>query len=258
MEALPNDPRWRPPVEKNPSDDPNPTGSLAPGSAFAISDHGSSTENEPPARPAATKTAPPASNKKGPAKPRKRKSDAVDDTTPAASEHTSNTKKAKTTAAGAGTSQGLTDVSDITLPGEHDCSVPVYMTCDEVRRHMRRQLAKPGVSQASLGRALTAMYPIDSGKHISSANLTYFLGRNGVRGGNTCDAFYAGYCFFEKERIKLSKKKTEWRRTMEKEHGPDGFDTLNGPTTKYAVAHGSTVFVNYYGKVTSDRRGLRP
>jgi hypothetical protein len=256
MEAVPNNPKRTPLAEKNPNDDPNPTGPLAPGGSFAIGDHGSNTENEPPARPAATKTAAPASNKTGLAKPRKRKSDAIDGTTPAASEHTSNAKKPKTTAARAGASQGLTDVSDITLDGELDCSVPVYMTCDEVRRYMKRQLAKPGVSKASLARALTAMYPTDSGKTISSANVTYFLGRKGVRGGNTCDAFYAGYCFFEKERIKLSKKKTDWRRAMEEEHGLDGFDLVNGTNTGYWVMRGSKVFVNRYGRVTTDRFGL--
>lgn len=256
MEAVPNNPKRTPLAEKNPNDDPNPTGHFARGSSLAAGDHGSNTENEPATRTAATKLAAPASNKTGPAKPRKRKSDAIDETTPTASEHTSNAKKPKKTSARAGTNQGLTDVSDITLDGELDCSVPVYMTCDEVRRHMKRQLAKPGVSKASLARALTAMYPVDSGKNVSSANVTYFLGRKGVRGGNTCDTFYAGYCFFEKERIKLSKKKTDWRETMEEEHGPSGFDTVSGPNTRYAVASGSKVFVNRYGKVTSDRRGL--
>lgn len=94
-----------------------------------------------------------------------------------------NAKKPKTAVSGAGGARGTarrggktdeelldTGGGDIVLPREEEGRTPVYMTCDEVRRSMRALIAK-GISQAALARALSGMFPADSGKVVSTSSL---------------------------------------------------------------------------------------
>lgn len=103
-----------------------------------------------------------------------------------------------------------------------------------------------GLTQAALCRALAKQYPEGSGKSVSLANLRYFMGQNGVTGGNSSVAFYAGYCLPEKLRIGASKPKSDFREKMEKAHGPEGFDTE--PDRGCFVLDGETPFTDEYGK----------
>ncbi|CAI6096463.1 unnamed protein product [Clonostachys chloroleuca] len=114
----------------------------------------------------------------------------------------------------------LLDTGDVTLPGEDTGSVPVYDTCGEIRRKIRALLAK-GVSQAALSRALSKMLPGSQGQ-VSSRNLGTFMKQKHLMDGNTSPAFYAGYVFFEKQRIKNGKPKTKTRQEMEEAHGKTG------------------------------------
>lgn len=166
-------------------------------------------------------------------------------------------KKAKTASSGGaakGRSAGksveeLLDTGDIGLPGEDSGLTAVYMTCDEVRKAMRALLAK-GVAQAALARALSGMYPAESGKKVSAANLRYFLGQKGPLGGNTSPAFWAGYCFFEKKRIKDGKPKSDFREDMEDIHGLNGVDVQHGANTAWVTAsNNKQLVVDKYAKL---------
>lgn len=172
-----------------------------------------------------------------------------------------NAKKPKTAVSGAGSAGGTarkrskteeelldTGGGDIVLPREEEGRTPVYMTCDEVRRSMRALLAK-GVSQAALARALSGMFPADSGKVVPTSNLRYFLEQKGPSRGNTTAAFYAGYCFFEKQRIKNGKPKSAFRKEMEEQHGAEGVDTVHGANTYYAVSGNTRPIVDKYAKL---------
>ncbi|WZH40319.1 uncharacterized protein QYS62_001251 [Fusarium acuminatum] len=145
-------------------------------------------------------------------------------------------KKAKTAASAKATEEFL-DVSNVDpLPGEADGTVPVYDTCNEIRKKIRPVLAKDGITQAAFIRALNKNLP--EGKSVSAANLRYFMGRKGVRDGNTNITFYAAYVFFEKKRLQAGKPKTKFRVDMENAWGPKGFDIEHGANQQYTCFAG--------------------
>lgn len=148
-------------------------------------------------------------------------------------------KKAKTTpSAGATTSAAATsasgsnsagiDISDVHLPGEEEDNVPVYDTCDEVRRKVNAHLKKPGVTQAQFGRDILAQIHLDRPASFQGSQIARFRGMKGPRTGATQAIFYGAYVFFEKIRIKEGKPKTKHREEMEKAW-PGGFDRRHDP-----------------------------
>lgn len=156
-------------------------------------------------------------------------------------------KKAKT-AASAKALEEVLDVSNVDpLPGEADGTVPIYDTCDEIRKKIRPMLAKEGMTQAAFIRALNKNLP--EGKSVSPANMRYFMGRKGVRDGNTNIAFYAAYVFFEKKRIQAGKPKTQFRQKMEKAWGNKGFDIEHGANQQYTCSAGEEPVVDEFGKI---------
>lgn len=156
-------------------------------------------------------------------------------------------KKAKT-AASAKALEEILDVSNVDpLPGEADGTVPVYDTCDEIRKKIRPILAKEGMTQAAFIRALNKNLP--EGKGVSPANMRYFMGRKGVRDGNTNITFYAAYVFFEKKRIQAGKPKTQFRQKMEKAWGNKGFDIEHGANQQYTCFAGEEPVVDEFGKI---------
>ncbi|KAF5019867.1 hypothetical protein F66182_8103 [Fusarium sp. NRRL 66182] len=166
-------------------------------------------------------------------------------------------KKPKTAASSKALDEAL-DVSDVDqLPGEADGTVPIYDTCEDIRKKIRPLLAKEGMTQAAFLRALNKNLP--EGKSVSQANLRYFMGRKGAREGNTNITFYAAYVFFEKKRIKAGKPKTQFRQEMEKAWGPEGFDIEHGSNQHYTCFAGEEPIQNKYGKINVVRtgRGLR-
>lgn len=159
----------------------------------------------------------------------------------------STTKSKSKEAAGS----GPLDVGDVTLHGEDTGTVPVYDTCDDVRKKIRAVLRKSDVTQAAFLRAVGQCFP--GGRKIQGKQLNDFLSKRGPVAGNTSAVFYGGYVFFEKIRIKQDKPKTEKRLQMEREWR-DGVETkrnLNGPILmmKDEVAH-----VDQYGKLQIHRR----
>lgn len=117
----------------------------------------------------------------------------------------------------------LLDVSDIHLEGENTHSVPIYDTCDEVRRKIRAFLRKDGVTQAALlraiGRCRVSNDQQDAAGPISSSSYRSFMRQQGPTAGGNSDVHYAGYVFFEKVRLRDGKPKSKKREEMESAWG---------------------------------------
>ncbi|MCJ1326665.1 hypothetical protein MMC10_003330 [Thelotrema lepadinum] len=178
------------------------------------------------------------SNKKNSGAGSKRKSDASNDDTGVAKKQKKTDEK-----------EGLTDVSDVYLPGEESEDVPIYNTCDEIRRKMRRLLAKPGVTQTAFARALSAQYPEASEKKVAAHNFRTFLARSGPQAGAESNVFYAAYVWFEKERVKFGKKKDKHREEMEDVWGGAGMDRMDGSRRGLICLAGTRPAVDEFGKM---------
>jgi hypothetical protein len=120
--------------------------------------------------------------------------------------------------------------SSVTLDGELSDTVPVYDTCDEIRRKIKIYLDTPNITQASFLRCLMAQYHTTT-KVIQSVQLSRFRSMHGPDAGNTNPVFYAGYVFFEKERVAAGKPKSDTRRKMEEIY-PRGVDVEKGSHRK--------------------------
>ncbi|KAH9211739.1 hypothetical protein DL95DRAFT_369296 [Leptodontidium sp. 2 PMI_412] len=127
-------------------------------------------------------------------------------------------KKTKTTAPAANG-----DLDAIQLEGEADVSVPVFDSCDEIRKKIRAYLAASNSTQAEFLREIAK--PYHDGRKIQSKVLNDFLGKRGASAGNTSSVFYGAYVFFEKMRIRDGKAKSKHRQDMEKAHPGRGMDT---------------------------------
>ncbi|THW27860.1 hypothetical protein D6D23_02453 [Aureobasidium pullulans] len=145
------------------------------------------------------------------------------------------------------------DIDDVELYGEETDSVPVYDTCDDIRRQITAYLKKPGVTQAQFGRDLLKQFHTDRApKGISGSQMQAFRGKKGPDAGNTSSVFYGAYVFFEKMRIKQNKPKSEKRKEMEEVWGPGGFDIEhNSATTGILCEMGDIVTKDKYGKMHS-------
>ncbi|KAI1480984.1 hypothetical protein F4774DRAFT_424569 [Daldinia eschscholtzii] len=137
------------------------------------------------------------------------------------------------------------DVGDIKLDGEDTESVPVYDTCDEIRKKIRAFLRKPDVTQSAFCRAIGESFP--EPKPIRPRQLNMFLDKKGSMAGNTSPVFYGAYVFFEKLRIKEGKPKSEMRQEMEKIH-PKGVNTAS-PETRFLCKGNSRPYHDKYGRV---------
>lgn len=143
-------------------------------------------------------------------------------------------KKQKTTgnAAGEGSSssaaskaaKGPVDLSDIYLDGEEDDAVPIYDTCDEIRKKINAYFKKTGASQAQFHRDIHAQLrgPDRPAKPFAGAQLSNFRNSKGPIRGVKLPLFYACYVFFEKLRIKEGKPKSKHRLEMEELWYPAG------------------------------------
>lgn len=142
----------------------------------------------------------------------------------------------------------------ITLDGEFSDSVPVYDTCDDIRRKINAYLEKSSEPQASFLRTLMSQYHTQT-KTIQSVQLQRFRNMKGPDAGNTNPVYYAAYVFFEKERMRSDKAKSEGRKKMEAIY-PSGMDT-DRPARKGVWTTGnSNVTKNKYGQWVVDGRVL--
>ncbi|CAG8970954.1 hypothetical protein HYALB_00000935 [Hymenoscyphus albidus] len=118
----------------------------------------------------------------------------------------------------------------IRLDGEDTVSVPVFDSCDEVRKKIEAHLRMPNVSNAGFRREIAKTYP--EAKAIQSKVLNDFLNKTGPSAGNTSSVFYAAYVYFEKMRLRGGNVKSKHRIEMEKRH-PNGFDTKRRNEGRY-------------------------
>lgn len=108
------------------------------------------------------------------------------------------------------------DISRIELAGQDDDDVPVFDTCDEVRRKISAHMTKPGVTKAQFCRDLRAqLHSPSAPANIQSSQLDSFRNKKGPNAGNTSSVYYAAYVFFEKCRLAEGKPKSKHRATME-------------------------------------------
>ncbi|THC94839.1 hypothetical protein EYZ11_005675 [Aspergillus tanneri] len=107
------------------------------------------------------------------------------------------------------------DVSGVHLDGDEDQDVPVYDTCDELRKKIQAHLRDPENTQAQLLRDMAKAAKLEEGRKLSSKSLGDFLMKKGPIAGTQSIIFYAGYVFFEKLRIRDGKSKSKFREEME-------------------------------------------
>ncbi|KAK3335804.1 hypothetical protein B0T19DRAFT_436625 [Cercophora scortea] len=166
---------------------------------------------------------------------------------------------AATAAAGAPAPKGRTapvnsagvDISDVYLEGEETDDVPVYDTCDEVRRKINAHLKKPGVTQAQFCRDIMAqLHPEGKPANIQSSQLARFRGMKGPNAGATSCFTVQYYVFFEKLRIKEKKPKSKTRLEMEEVWGFEGFNRNIDGRTSFICMAGERPYVNRYGQIS--------
>jgi hypothetical protein len=177
------------------------------------------------------------------------------------------TKKQKTSAvaasggqkAGGASKKPTTSASpgteNITIDGESNDTVSVLGSCDEVRRKINAHLRKDGVTAALFLRDLQAQVhgARKPANGFQSSQLARFRGQKGPVSGNTSAIYYAGYIFFEKERLALKKDKSKHRLNMEKSWGDEGVDTKSNIISGYLVRPGETVRMDEFGQVSFHR-----
>lgn len=145
------------------------------------------------------------------------------------------------------------DVSEIPLDGESEAKVPVYDTCDIIRRRIKAHLRRPEITQAMFLRGLERMFPEGRKTGINARGLGLFTSKKGANAGNTSGVFYAAYVFFEKLRLKERKPKTPFRERMEEVWGNAGMQREVSSAQHYFCSDDERPFVDEYGRVTIDR-----
>lgn len=143
----------------------------------------------------------------------------------------------------------MVDVAGIKLDGEETNSVPVYDSCNEIRKKIRACLAEPGVTNTSFLRETAKAY--GDGRKIQSKLLNDFLGKRGATVGNNSSVYYSSYVFFEKLRLKNKKEKSKHRLEMERTYTEDGgIDTRHRMDRSYVTCmEREAPYQDQYGKL---------
>ncbi|KAK2604147.1 hypothetical protein N8I77_007101 [Diaporthe amygdali] len=156
-------------------------------------------------------------------------------------------KKQKTTATG----PSFADISNIHLDGEETDSVPVFDTCDVIRKKITTHLLKtPGLTQAQFCRDLYAQLKAPTCKSIQSKMLNDFRGKKGPTAGCTSSVYYAAYVYFEKLRIAEGKSKSNHRLEMEAIYPRRGMDRERDDTQGFWTVRDQVPVMDEYGRVT--------
>ncbi|RYP51707.1 hypothetical protein DL768_003008 [Monosporascus sp. mg162] len=146
------------------------------------------------------------------------------------------------------------DISNVYLPGEETDSVPIWDTCDEIRRKINAHLKTPGLTQAQFCRDLYAQLKAPKCKGIQTTQLAAFRSQKGPKAGCKSTVFYAAYVYFEKLRIAESKPKSQHRLDMEEIWGRrGGFDTEHDQRTRVVVHADSHPYMDKYGRILTER-----
>jgi hypothetical protein len=149
-----------------------------------------------------------------------------------------------------------TNFDGIVLEGEEDCEVPVFDSCDEIRRKINAYLAKTGMTKAAFAREIAKSFGPEE-KKINPNSLTVFLAKRGPMAGNTTAVYYGSYVFFEKMRVRDGKPMTEHRLSMEEEW--DGCDprfwSQPGVDLKKVIDRIQYIVPAYAGNMYQDEYG---
>ncbi|KAI0971917.1 hypothetical protein F4678DRAFT_430502 [Xylaria arbuscula] len=169
--------------------------------------------------------------------------------TAGSSTNSKKTSSTATAAAAAVAAAALPDISGIYLPGEETDEVPVYDTCDEIRRKISAHLkATPGLTQTQFCRDMYAQLRAPKCKSIQSKQLADFRAMKGPRTGAKSSVFYAAYVYFEKLRVAQNKPKTAHREGMEDVWAAEGgFDRDVDHRTSFIGRAGDTLYFDQYG-----------
>ncbi|CUS12955.1 unnamed protein product [Tuber aestivum] len=89
----------------------------------------------------------------------------------------------------------------IPLPGESTDSVPVYDSCDELRRKIRAFFRNPKYSKVTQKKFREAIGDVNANTYRR------FMEKKGETAGAECGMFYGSYVFFEKMRVWEGKPK---------------------------------------------------
>lgn len=149
----------------------------------------------------------------------------------------------------------ILDVGHVQLPGEESGLVPVYETCDTIRRKIRDVLKKPGVTQAGFCRALGKYGALrDDISSPPPRQLARFLEKKGPMKGNMNIVFYPSYVLFEKMRIRDGKPKTKFRKEMEEKHGEKGVDVEKSMDGPFIMHISMRACVDRWGKFHTEKK----
>ncbi|KAI1762217.1 hypothetical protein GGR53DRAFT_502244 [Hypoxylon sp. FL1150] len=146
------------------------------------------------------------------------------------------------------------DINNVQLPGEETDEVPVFDTCDEIRRKINAHIKTPGLTAAQFCRDIYAQLHMPAVKCFQSKSLNDFRGKRGPNAGCTSRVFYAAYVYFEKKRIAEGKPRSQHRIQMES-IWPDGFDLEHDGRAGVTVFEGERPTVDQYGQLHIERIG---
>ena len=139
----------------------------------------------------------------------------------------------------------------IHLEGEEDGEVPIFDTCDDVRKKINECLKGP-TSQTQLCREISEMMPHESLRQRQLAN---FLKFKGPKAGAHSPVFYGDYVFFEKLRLSQEKKKGAKREKLEEIWGKKGgFPREGSHNIRLSLPQGDNWTLDYLGQVHIHRR----
>lgn len=125
--------------------------------------------------------------------------------------------------------------------------MPIFDTCDDIRKKIHQHLARPGVTQASFSRELTELMPHQK---VQPRHIAQFLKFKGPRGGGHSPAFYTGYVYFEKLRIQQGKKKSAKREKLEEAwKGEGGFRREGSHNVRLFCQTGESWRFDYLGQI---------
>ncbi|KAK4917459.1 hypothetical protein LTR49_014679 [Elasticomyces elasticus] len=122
------------------------------------------------------------------------------------------------------------ELSSIHLGGEEEEQVEIYDTCDDVRKKINDHLKN--TTRAAFGRELAELLPNDTVQELEDT-----------------PAYYAGYVFFEKLRVKQGKKKSVKRQKME-----DAWESKGGVPRE--GSHNKHIYLKKGQNASYDQYGL--
>jgi hypothetical protein len=137
------------------------------------------------------------------------------------------------------------DVSDIHLEGEDKEDVPIFDTCDDIRKKINAHLRAASTTNIGFVRQIAETFPHPT--DLAARHLTAFLGKKGPKNGADSPIYYATYVYFEKLRIKNKKAKSKKREEMEEIWDPYGVERRKQPQSIILFA-GEKWHIDEYGQ----------